>query len=133
MTEVNDDNYTEFLPKGNKGVDEEYAETLPPHDEDITDEEAAEQPIGVADSSVDNTVDEKKDDNMRTTNTGLSAEPAVALGTAGAVVAAIIGVLVVFGVPLTNMQTQAILALVAIVTPLVTAFVTRHFVTPVSK
>ena len=59
------------------------------------------------------------------------AEPAVKIGTISAAVAAVLYLLVVFGVPLTDEQQTAILAVVTVVGPLVAGVVIRRYVTPV--
>jgi len=59
-----------------------------------------------------------------------SGEPALVQGTATAVVAAAIGLLVSFGLPITDEQQQAILTFVAIVGPLVAALLIRRGVVP---
>jgi hypothetical protein len=57
-------------------------------------------------------------------------EPAVTIGGLTAAVAALIAVALAFGVPLTDGQQAAILGAVAVVGPLVAAFLTRARVTP---
>lgn len=58
-------------------------------------------------------------------------EPVVTVAAVTAVVAAIIGLLVAFGVDLSDDQQKAILALVAVAGPVVAGLVTRSKVTPV--
>lgn len=60
-------------------------------------------------------------------------EPAITVASITAVVAAIIGALVAFGVNLSDDQQKAILALVAVVGPVVAGLVTRRKVTPVGQ
>lgn len=60
-------------------------------------------------------------------------EPAAILGTITAGVAAVITLAVAFGLDLTDEQTAAILGVVAVVAPLVAAFLTRPRVTPNAK
>lgn len=57
-------------------------------------------------------------------------EPLVTRATIVALAAAVVGVLVVFGVPLTDEQQAAILALVGVAAPLLVAALTRSKVTP---
>jgi hypothetical protein len=57
-------------------------------------------------------------------------EPAVTIGGLTAAAAALIAVALAFGVPLTDGQQAAILGAVAVVGPLVAAFLTRARVTP---
>lgn len=63
----------------------------------------------------------------------MSKEPAITIGTVSAAVAAIIGLAVAFGAPITEDQQIAILGVVAAVGPIVAAVLIRHVVTPVSK
>lgn len=58
-------------------------------------------------------------------------EPAVTVASITAVVAALIGALVAFGVDLSDDQQKAILALVAVAGPVIAGLVTRSKVTPV--
>lgn len=53
-------------------------------------------------------------------------QPVMKAGSVSAAVAAVIALLVSFGLPITDAQTNAILALVAVVAPLVTAYLTRY-------
>lgn len=62
----------------------------------------------------------------------MKSEPVVTVASITAAVAALIGVLVAFGVPLTDDQQKALLALVAVVAPLVAAVIARRKVTPVT-
>jgi len=55
----------------------------------------------------------------------MQKEPLVAVGAATSLVAAVIAVLVAFGVPMTGAQTEAILALVAVAGPIVLAALAR--------
>lgn len=57
-------------------------------------------------------------------------EPLVTRASITALVSAVIGVLVVFGVPLNEEQQVAILALVGVLAPLVVAALARAKVTP---
>lgn len=63
----------------------------------------------------------------------MTKEPAITIGSISAGVAAVIALLIAFGVPLTDDQQVAILGVVAAVGPLVAAFLTRRFVSPVQK
>lgn len=58
----------------------------------------------------------------------MSTEPAAIIGAITAAATAIIGLLVAFGIDFTSQQQAAILGVVAVVAPLVAAFVTRKFV-----
>jgi hypothetical protein len=58
-------------------------------------------------------------------------EPAVVIGTITAAVAAILALLVAFGIELDQTQQVAILGVIAGVGPLVAAILTRRKVTPV--
>ena len=61
----------------------------------------------------------------------MRSDPSGVAGTAGAIVAAVVTLLVAFGVDLTPPQVQAILGLVAVAGPLVVAAVVRrHAWTP---
>ena len=60
-------------------------------------------------------------------------EPAITIGTITAAVAAVLALLIAFGVDLTDEQTAAILGLVAAVGPIVAAILTRRRVTPVDR
>lgn len=60
----------------------------------------------------------------------MKREPVITVGSVGAFVAAVIAVLVAFGVPLTDDQQKAILGLVSVVAPIVVAVIARRFVTP---
>lgn len=60
----------------------------------------------------------------------MSSEPLVTVASITAGVAAIIALLVSFGVPVTPEQQTAILGVVAVVAPIVVAFVARGHVTP---
>lgn len=60
-------------------------------------------------------------------------EPLLTAGGIGAAAAAILGVLVAFGVDLTEAQQAAILGVVAVLAPVVVALVARHLVTPNGK
>lgn len=62
----------------------------------------------------------------------MKSEPVVTVASITAAVAALIGVLVAFGVPLTDDQQKALLGLVAVVAPLVAAVIARRKVTPVA-
>ena len=57
-------------------------------------------------------------------------EPAVVIGTVTAAVAAVLALLIAFGVDLTQDQQVAILGVIAGVGPLVSAVLTRRKVTP---
>ena len=57
-------------------------------------------------------------------------EPLVTVAGVTAGVTAVLGLLVAFGVPITQEQQVAILAVVAVVAPIVVAVIGRRFVTP---
>jgi ABC-type spermidine/putrescine transport system permease subunit I len=57
-------------------------------------------------------------------------EPAITVAGITAAVAALIGLLVAFGVSLSDDQQKAILGAVAVIAPLVAGYVTRGKVTP---
>lgn len=59
-----------------------------------------------------------------------SGEPALLQATATAVVAAAIGLLVSFGLPITDEQQNAILSFVAVIAPLVAGVLIRRSVVP---
>jgi hypothetical protein len=61
----------------------------------------------------------------------MTREPLVTAATITALVTALIGLLVAFGVDLTDDQQTAVLGVVAVVAPLVVALFTRSKVTPV--
>lgn len=63
----------------------------------------------------------------------MNREPLVTVATITALVAAILGLLVSFGIDLTKDQQNAILAVAAVVAPLVVAAFARGKVTPVNK
>lgn len=60
-------------------------------------------------------------------------EPVLTAASITAVVAAAIAALVAFGVSLSDDQQKAVLALVAVLAPIVLALVARRHVTPVTK
>ena len=60
----------------------------------------------------------------------MTREPLITIGTLTALVAAVVALLVAFGVPLTGDQREAILGAAAVVAPLVVAFLSRPKVTP---
>ena len=60
-------------------------------------------------------------------------EPLVTVATITALVGAVIGLLVAFGVPLTSDQQTAILGVTTVAAPLVVALFVRSRVTPVDK
>lgn len=60
-------------------------------------------------------------------------EPLWTRATITALVAAVIGVAVSFGLPVTDEQQAQIMALVAVAAPLLVAAITRHKVTPTDK
>lgn len=69
---------------------------------------------------------------MNYTNGGtVSTEPAITVASITAVVAAVIGLLVAFGVDLSDDQQKAILGLVAVAAPIVAGVLIRGKVTPV--
>jgi hypothetical protein len=61
----------------------------------------------------------------------MNTEPAAVIGTATAVVAALIALLVSFGVDISDDQQNAILALVGVAAPIVAGVLIRRKVTPV--
>ena len=63
----------------------------------------------------------------------MKTEPVVTIASITAAVAALIALLTAFGVPLSDDQQKAILALVAVAAPLVAAVLARRHVTPESK
>lgn len=62
----------------------------------------------------------------------MNHEPLVTTATITAAVTAVIGLLVAFGIPLTDEQQTAILAVVSVLAPLIVAAVARGKVTPAS-
>lgn len=60
-------------------------------------------------------------------------EPVLTVGSITAIIAAVLSLLVAFGVDLSDAQTQAILGLVAILGPLVAALISREKVTPLDR
>ena len=60
-------------------------------------------------------------------------EPAITVGSVSAAVAAVLALLVAFGVPLDDAQQKAILGVVAAAGPIVAALITRRFVSPASR
>ena len=62
----------------------------------------------------------------------IKSEPAVVIGTVTTAVAAILAVLVAFGIDLSQGQQVAILGVIAGVGPLVVAFLTRSKVAPIA-
>lgn len=60
-------------------------------------------------------------------------EPAVTGGSVVAVVTALLALVVAFGVPITDQQREAILAVVGVVAPLAVALLVRKHVTPTAK
>lgn len=58
-------------------------------------------------------------------------EPLVTVASVTALVAAVVGVLVAFGVPLDDAQEKALLGLAAVVAPFVVAYFGRKRVTPI--
>lgn len=60
-------------------------------------------------------------------------EPLITVASVTAVITAVVGLLVAFGVPLTDEQQTAILAVVAAVAPLAVGLVARQLVTPNGK
>lgn len=61
----------------------------------------------------------------------MKREPAITVGTISAAVAAILALLVAFGLDVTEEQQTAILGVVAAIGPLVAGLLIRHKVTPV--
>ena len=60
----------------------------------------------------------------------MKTEPAAIVGAITAAAAAIVALIVAFGVPVTDEQQAAILGVVAVAAPIIGTIVTRHFVTP---
>lgn len=60
-------------------------------------------------------------------------EPAITIGSVTALVTALVGLLVAFGVPLSTEQQTAIIGLVAVAAPIVAALLIRRKVTPVDS
>lgn len=60
-------------------------------------------------------------------------EPVVTIGAITALVTALLGVLVAFGIPLTPEQQTALTTFVVSAVVLASAFIARRFVTPVAK
>lgn len=65
--------------------------------------------------------------------TFIDNEPAITAGSISALVAAVIGLAVAFGAPVTAEQKEALLGLVAVVAPLAAVLLTRPHVTPTIK
>lgn len=63
----------------------------------------------------------------------MNKEPAVILGLIGAAAAAVLGILVVFYVPINQAQQDAILGAIGPVGLLIIALITRQWVTPEMK
>lgn len=63
----------------------------------------------------------------------MKTEPLLTTASLGALAAAVIAVLVAFGLPITDQQQVAVLGLVAVVSPFALAIVARQFVTPTSQ
>lgn len=63
----------------------------------------------------------------------MTREPLFTIASATAIAAATLGALVAFGVPLTDDQQKAVLALVAVLAPLLVAVIARPTVTPTSE
>lgn len=59
----------------------------------------------------------------------MKTEPVITVGGLGAAAAAILALLVAFGIPLSDDQQTAILGVVAVLAPLVVAYVARRYVT----
>jgi len=57
-------------------------------------------------------------------------EPAITIGTISAAVAAVLALLVAFGIPVTDDQQTAILGVVAALGPIVTGLIVRRKVSP---
>lgn len=60
----------------------------------------------------------------------MNREPLITVASLTALVAALVALLVAFGLKVTEDQTAAVLGLVAVVAPLVVGFVARSKVTP---
>lgn len=63
----------------------------------------------------------------------MKREPVLTIGSVAALVAAILALLVAFGANLTDVQTQAILAVIAAAGPVVAALLARRKVTPTRR
>lgn len=63
----------------------------------------------------------------------MEREPVLTIGTITAVVTAVIGLLVSFGITLNDAQQNAILGCTAVLAPLLVAFLSRPRVTPVAS
>lgn len=61
----------------------------------------------------------------------MKREPLVTIASITGIVAAVLGLLVAFGVPLTDDQEKALLGLAAVVAPFIVAYFGRKRVTPV--
>lgn len=59
----------------------------------------------------------------------MRTEPVITVGGIGAAAAAILALLVSFGIPVSDDQQNAILGVVAVLAPLVVAYVARRYVT----
>ena len=60
----------------------------------------------------------------------MKKEPAITIGTISAAVAAVLALLVAFGIPVTDDQQTAILGVVAALGPIVTGLIVRRKVSP---
>lgn len=60
----------------------------------------------------------------------MEREPVLTIGTITAVVTAVVGLLVSFGVTISDTQQAAVLGCVAVLAPLLVAFLSRQRVTP---
>lgn len=60
----------------------------------------------------------------------MKKEPAITIGTISAAVAAVLALLVAFGIPVTEEQQTAILGVVAALGPIVTGLIVRRKVSP---
>lgn len=62
----------------------------------------------------------------------MKTEPAVTVGSIGAAVAAVLALLIAFGLPISDGQQTAILGVVAVLAPFVVGVLTRAKVSPVA-
>ena len=63
----------------------------------------------------------------------MKKEPAITVGTISAAVAAVLALLVSFGIPVTEDQQTAILGVVAALGPIVTGLIVRKKVSPAGR
>jgi Na+/proline symporter len=73
-----------------------------------------------------------KADQTHVRETVMKREPLLTIGTITSVLAAVLALVVAFGVPLTDGQVQALLGLAAALAPVIVALLARSRVTPVA-